>query len=289
MRYFIAAIALVATAPALAADYHAHGPFKRYTMDSNPPRWVGGVIPWYYNPANQPADLDIHTIVATFDNAAKKWEDVCNVRFEYQGTTASVPNVDAANPSPDGKVVFGWAALTGSQQAYDGYTAWWWKIANTGPELFDADVVMNAAAGFNAKRLDDLDAAMTHELGHVLAIGHSDVQNSVMFATPYNTYDFVATLRGDDAAACASVYGASANAGVNRALNWAEQTFTKQLAPAGATSVDSGGQVSRYYPNTNSHVEVGVDGAVYYSAGGGAKRFLGTVQNYTGKATAAGF
>ena len=73
--------------------------------------------------------------------------------------------------------------------------------------------------------LQDVDTVMTHELGHAIGLNHSNLQASVMFANPYNSYEYQRTLRGDYANGCAALYGVSANSESNRALNWAEQTY----------------------------------------------------------------
>ncbi len=133
-----------------------------------------------------------------------------------------------------------------------------------------------------------LGALLTHEMGHMLAIKHSDKQNAVMFASPYNSYAFQNTLRGDDAAACASLYGYSVLSDANRIFNWAEQTLPQFLAPTGVISLDLSGYHYRFFSETNSYLAM-KDGTLIYLRVGGAVTPLGTVNQFIGSAAAAGF
>lgn len=276
-------------------DFSAHevppdGPIVRYVTDSQRPLWPGGVIDYYYNPAGQPTDISTATMEALIQTAARKWENLCNVRFNYLGTTTAAPNLNATFSTIDRRSVIGWGALTGSKAGFDGYTAWWYQFTSGSPQLVDADVVINTTGNtrFSARNLGSLASLMTHEMGHMLALQHSDQQQSVMYANPYNPYSFQATLRGDDAAACASLYGASAQAGANRVFNWAEQTLPQLFAPTGAASVDGFGFHYRQFSGTGSYL--GLQGnQIWYLPPGGSATPVGTVDQFFNQAQQAGF
>ncbi|OYU44461.1 MAG: hypothetical protein CFE44_12800, partial [Burkholderiales bacterium PBB4] len=97
-----------------------------------------------------------------------------------------------------------------------------------------------------------------------------------------------ATLRGDDAAACISLYGASTKMEANRVLNWAEQSFTPFLSPVGSASQDLEGYHYRFYAGSNSYIAER-DGVVYYLPVGGNVVPLGAVTQFMPLATQAGF
>ncbi len=294
-----AAVALACALPLLAAagnppdaDFSAHevpqhaAPGSpRYVIGAERPTWPGAVVNYYYNPSGQPAGLTTATVLQALAKAARKWENLCNVRFNYLGTHSAAPNLDATFSTIDRLNVIGWQLLGGSRASYSGYVAWWWS----GASLVDADMVLNTAFGAQlAGNPRELEALATHEMGHMLAISHSNVQQSVMFANPYNSYAFQTTLRGDDAAACASLYGTAPHARANRIFNWAEQTFAPFIAPTGAVSQDLEGYHYRFYPATGSFLaEQG--GALLYLPAGGPLIPLGSVDATLPAAAAAGF
>ena len=57
----------------------------------------------------------------------------------------------------------------------------------------------------------DLPGILLHEFLHILYLDHSDVQNSIMFASPYNSAQYQSILRLDDIRAIQSLYTAKPN------------------------------------------------------------------------------
>jgi predicted Zn-dependent protease len=293
----IAAALQLATQAARAdnavADYSGHlwsdGQFQ-YLLDPGKALWPNATVNWYYNPSGQPADLSTAQIVEQIQNAARKWENVCNVRFNYLGTTVARPNLDATFSTVDKIPVIGWGPLTGSRAGFRAYTSFWYSTSSRGAQMIDVDMVINTASSppFTASSLGDLGALLTHETGHMLGIDHSDKQTSVMYANPYNSFAFQRTLRGDDVAACAALYGYAGQADANRLFNWAEQVYPSLFAPAGVGSVDGYGFQYRHYAGTGSYVGV-QNGQIYYLPPGGSLLDLGPVSQFTSAATGAGF
>jgi hypothetical protein len=262
-------------------------PSSRFITDARKPTWANAVVDYYYNPSNQPGDISTDTMLSLIQAAGRKWENVCNVRFNYLGTQSADPDVNASFETIDRLNVIGWLPLTGDKAGFDGYVSWWFQ--GNPPTLVDADMVLNTAAGERlAGDPKGLGALITHEMGHMLAIRHSDVQQSVMFASPYNSYAFQNTLRGDDAAACASLYGASTFADANRIFNWAEQSFSAFVAPTGVNSQDLSGYHYRFFSQTNSYLAV-KDNTLIFLPVGGAVAPLGNVDHILPAAAAAGF
>jgi hypothetical protein len=245
------------------------------------------MLGWYYNPSGQPADLGTDQIVATIQRAMGRWSDVCNIVFPYKGVTTAAPKLDATFDVTDRIPVLGWGPLTGDRSQFGGYTSFWYL--NSG-SMIDADMVINTALGtpFNASRLFELEALYVHEVGHMLGIQHSDKVQSVMYASPYNSYKFQRDLRGDDAAACAHIYGASTNANTNRLFNWAEVTYEQYFAPVGGVSAESAGYLYRYYPNTRSYLGA-KDGSVFILLPGSEITSVGHEADYLPQAINTGF
>lgn len=276
------------------ADFTGRGDFAqttqsspRFLTDSRRPTWLNGEVSYYYNPANQPKGISTQAVVNLIQTAARKWENVCNVRFTYLGESSAAPDVEASFAMIDRRNVIGWQALSGDKSNFDGYVSWWW--AGSAPNLVDADMVINTASGDRlAADPKGLGALITHEMGHMLAIKHSDVQAAVMFANPYNSYAFQNTLRGDDAAACASLYGYSATSDADRLFNYAEQTLPQFLAPTGVNSFDTAGYHYRFYGDTNAYFAA-KDNALIFLPAGGVPVTLGTLDQFLGAAKAAGF
>lgn len=253
-----------------------------YVLGNAQEHWSGGNVAWNYNPQNQPANLTTTEVLNAINTAIARWQGMCNLSFTYLGLTSAVPDVRSTVSTIDQINVFGWGQLTDSMAVYGAYTKWWYDGNHA---MLDADVVINTAFPWTAQ---DVESIMTHELGHVLGLNHSNVQASVMFATPYNSYSYQRTLRGDDANACAALYGVSANADSNRAMNWAEQTFPQLLSPGPATSAVYDGYYYRYYPATNTYVG-SKNGNAYLMGGDGIIRHQGALADFAGVVHGAGF
>ncbi len=273
--------------PAIAQDFSRSAAPENgfsYVLGDVQEHWQGGQISWYYNPTNQPAGLSTEDVVGLIKIATAKWEGMCNLQFNYQGLiTSAAPMLDATWNTIDRINVIGWAVLTGSRADYDGYTQWWYDASGN---MADADMVLNSARTWTQSNKQSLEALITHELGHVLGLQHSKTSESIMYV-PYHTYSYQRTLRGDDAQACAALYGASSNAESNRLFNWAEQ-YPNLFAPAVAASATYAGYYYRYYPTTNSYVGT-KDGIVWYIGPDGQLQNLGPMGNYLGTAYGAGF
>jgi len=240
-------------------------------------RWL-----WYYNPANQPAYLTTTDVLSAINTAAARWSAMCKLTFTYMGTTTAVPNVRSTYSTIDRVSVVGWGELTNEMAIYGAYTKWWFDASHA---ISDADIVINTARTWT---LQNVEAIMTHELGHFIGLVHSNVQASVMFANPYNSYNYQRTLRGDDANACAALYGASPNAESNRAMNWAEQTYPQLFTPSPAPSGSYAGYNYRYYSGTQTYLGT-QNGSAYTMGTDGIIREQGVLNNFTGVVHGAGF
>lgn len=195
LRSLYAALLLAFALPACAGeDFQAlpdHG--NHFTYVNYGARWPTGLIRWQYNPSGQPANLSSAQILASIQAAMSNWNLGCGVRFEYLGTTS------AGVVNKDGKSVIGW----GDAKGFSGYTNFWW---DGNQQISEGDIVLNAASLTDGSSLQ---AIVTHELGHLLGLTHSDQPRSIMFANPYHTGAYQTLPKGDDYAACALLYGSA--------------------------------------------------------------------------------
>lgn len=269
-------------------DYVVHtvgNQFEWLSMGSGNTRWASNAIAWHYNPANAPANFSHDEILAIVNTAMAKWEAVCNVQFSYQGT------LDSTLFRLDRKNVIGWSIglLSG---AADGLTESWLQ----GSTVVDADIgiwrdspAQKAGSDKEQQRLE-VTGIVTHELGHLLGLGHSDKSKSIMFANPYHHYLYTNTLRQDDIDGCVAKYGARGAAAP--ALTALTLSCPASLS-AGATSVctatgsysdGTAKAVSASWSSSNpAALAIGTNGAL--TAGNPAQDAMVTITASAGAAT----
>lgn len=223
-----------------------------------------------------------------FSAATAKWEGLCKLKSTCQGATSTVPDFNSTYQNSGRVNVFGWVPFTGSNAGSDGYVRWFYEYGGTNGNMIDADMYLNTARTWTQSNKRNLEALITHELGHVLGLNHSNLGESVMFADPYNTYSYQLTPRGGDARACAALYGESPNAGANRVFNWAERTYSQLAAPGAVPSKSLDVYYYRRYSETNSYLAVS-KGEVFYPGPDGKLLDAAALSGYASAAAAAGF
>jgi hypothetical protein len=82
--------------------------------------------------------------------------------------------------------------------SFGGYAWMWWNNS-----ILSGQIALNAD---NLSSESCWKGVVTHEIGHMLNLAHSDTQDSIMFAAPYNSCEFQQTLRYDDLNALYSMY-----------------------------------------------------------------------------------
>lgn len=163
--------------------------------------FAGNLIRWRYNDANRSASISSSAsdAVARLQTAMGKWSAVCNLTFQYDGAT-SLP-AGLASGNGDSVNVVAWGPLSGNST---GVT----YVAASGPgpsgpfTLNESDMILNNV--FNP----NVDVTMLHEVGHMLDLDHSNVQNVVMSGPPLTAYVSLNAITADDVAGCQNLYGA---------------------------------------------------------------------------------
>jgi len=168
-------------------------------------RWSDGIVQWYYNPANAlPPFDDVAFSLAAIQAAVDQWEGVCGIDFQYMGLTEQEPqNFD------DLTTVIGWAPIGYAGLGGGIVDAPWEEVLRLGYWPMQEGFVAIRPVAFPDLFTDDMlqfefIKLMTHELGHMICLGHSDDTNSVMSANPYNS---LYGVRPDDIAAAQALYG----------------------------------------------------------------------------------
>jgi chitodextrinase len=244
-------------APLIQGTYAFDGPVEKYVL-FNPPTGIshaGGLMHWYYNDANRPAAVTKSAVLAQINASMAKWSAVCNISFSYQGETST------GFSSSDGTNVIGWTT-TDLTAPTTGLTLVAWDGSN---HIVDADIKLNAAYSATYSPSGNLDATITHEVGHSLGLNHSDVANQVMSGPPLTSYDGMTSLGSDDIAGCVHLYGGPGGGGGGPDTQAPSVPTGLVATPQSTTQINLAWNAS-----TDN---VGVTGYKVYSGG----TFLGTV------------
>ena len=171
-------------------------------MFGSPARWPGKVLHWSYNPvgAAPPFDQDKAGTIQKIGTASAKWSNVCGIRFVYDGETAVTPNTTPGN-QPDSVNVVGWGSLN-PQTVGLTYS---WHSAST---IVDSDVIFSPVY---VTSVDQLNRTASHEWGHAIGIGHSNLSDELMSGLPDSPYSGFVDPQPDDVRACRCLYGAATN------------------------------------------------------------------------------
>ena len=146
-------------------------------------------ITLFYNPANEPTGVAIQNIEPVIREAAAKWNNGCNVNLVYGGVRkGNVPE---------------------EQRARDGYTINWDRSLNeisnnglgaAGAASPDAGVKLNPKSIHSPEQLKRV---VTHEIGHIIGIGHiHEDRNSVMSYLSDTQTQFAANPNASDYLSC---------------------------------------------------------------------------------------
>ena len=157
--------------------------------------------------------------LTAIERAFQAWEDATNINF--RSTTSPLQSVDPPGPEGDGVSLVTIAATRENEELFprgiDDAAARTRVFYDAKGFVTEADIVLNPFQQFSVDGnlgTFDLQATLTHELGHLLGLGHSDVlgatmgdnnaKNGVYGLTGYSPR----TLSASDLAAIRSLYGA---------------------------------------------------------------------------------
>jgi Matrixin len=170
-------------------------------MFAAPAKWPG-TLRWYYNHAGAPVqfinakDAVIQQIVAQ----SAKWTAACGVQIAYGGETNAVPKTLAGGP--DGISVVGWQH---PDMGISGATYVWYQ--SYGPDsltLVESDMMLDPTF---VTTFDQMTRTVSHEWGHAVGLGHSNVEGALMSGPPDSMYTNGTDLSADDVNGCRCLYG----------------------------------------------------------------------------------
>jgi hypothetical protein len=166
--------------------------------------WPASSLPVHFV-VNELGTPDVTNEFQVIQSSFATWSRIsrCYFRSVYDGATAQTGN----DSQPDGLNLVKWADL-GPGILGKTYT-WYYPSTH---EIIEADIAFNtdftwATSGDPTKF--DLQSVATHEAGHVLGIGHSDVQWATMWPTGSVGQTHARTLHGDDIRAASAIYPVS--------------------------------------------------------------------------------
>jgi hypothetical protein len=225
-------------APDSATAWTALTTDEAYCGEALPLRWARNPIPWYLSAAGTD-DLTIDEVEAAALAAFQAWEDVpgAYVRFEYRGrldeTSAVAASGDSLVPDPVRYSPFRPVRILVSFQRADWPETLWGARGITFPvtygcdgEFLFTDIVMNDTYTDwhvgdtipSCPSCFDLQGLLTHEVGHLLGLGHSDVAGATMTTCDEHVtsgcdcvragHTCAQTLEADDAAGLSFLYPA---------------------------------------------------------------------------------
>ncbi len=235
-------------------------------------RWRNGAIPIAVSASLLKQNLNIksdgdaavmNAVRASFD----AWERAANVKFEI--VASDKLSVSAAGKSGDGVNLITVAQTTENLLLFAGdgaeeVSARTRNFFNAKGFIGEADIVLNPYQQFSTDGsigTFDLQATLTHEIGHLLGLEHSTVAGATMFERQgkngtYGLPNFAArTLSEDDIAGIRAIYGAknpdadccgsiggkfstASGKSVKDVQVWAEEADTGRVAAAVLTNAD---------------------------------------------------
>lgn len=239
----------------------------RYVTFSNnnvKPTFSNNTVEWYYNNRNQHlSHFNESETINAFKSAMRSWSNISGVNFVYKGITSN--NINVTNDKIITVGFWSEGSFINKYGKFSGYTSMFWS----GNNIYEGYIILNA--GDNSDRsvptsLNDLEGLITHEVGHLLGIDHSNVEESVMYSNPYHSYGYQRILRQDDINIATLLYPVSTSLLTSDVVfNDIENNYSEWFPPR-QTSQRQGEYYYRFYPNDSYLVEW--SGGLWYKVQG---------------------
>lgn len=184
-------------------------------------RWKENKIPIYISKSFSDKAINIRAksdVLGAIQRSLKHWEDVADIEFEI--LFSDKESVNAKDSKGDGISLISIAPTSENllffEDNIDSYSAMTRLFYNSKGEIQESDIILNPIQLFTTDGTFgtfDLEATLTHEIGHLLGLGHSQVLGSTMHSHQgtngiYNLPSFSSrTLSADDKAGAISLYG----------------------------------------------------------------------------------
>ena len=155
--------------------FNVHSYVQNRTTNDSLVRWSNSIstINVFLNPNNS-QDLDVNDVNSIVENSVSQWDGKSRLTVTKNSTAGT--NQQGLNEiyfSNDASVFNGSLIVGLTQVLY----------SNNSGEIIEADILLNDSIGFSTTVTDKyyLGNVVTHEMGHFLGLGHSQVIGSTMF------------------------------------------------------------------------------------------------------------
>ena len=133
----------------------------------------------------------------------RSWSDVSGIKYAYQGKTNN-----SIHNTADGIITIGYWSENAFISEY-GDDSSYTQIEWTDSDINEGFIILNSGnqnISSVPSNLNELQGLITHQIGHLLALDHSDVEESIMYANPFHSYEYQTILRNDDIKAASLLY-----------------------------------------------------------------------------------
>lgn len=130
-------------------------------------------IPFFYDGSQAPKNLSKDTILSMIQTQSNKWNEACNISFDYKGDRET-DYIDNNQITARDEGIIKWGQLEGEAigQAHQGT----WQGPATGFVM-----VLEPQYFAKADNVNFLGPTILHEMGHVIGLSHSHNPHSIMF------------------------------------------------------------------------------------------------------------
>jgi len=295
MRRSLTAVLLLASVVLPAREARPYS--LQFTDASNSVhvRWPGSTITISLSSSLSNPQLNVKSgsdVVGATRRALARWAAVANLRFIV--TSSDLQSISAPGTRGDGvslitvaRTAENAAPFTGAASEMSGRTR---SFSSVGGSISEADIVLNPGQPFSSDGTPgtyDLEATLTHEVGHLLGLEHSAVLGATMQPRQgkngvYGLSSFTSrSLSDDDRAGVRAIYGARLGAGRRGAIAgtitfssgapvfganvWAEEVTSGRVSASNVTLANGSFRIEGLVPGDYRVLGQSLGGAVFAS------------------------